>query len=499
MDWGNPGHLLQEEALSAFCPSNVNIPPSAFKKLADLARRRNQRVWITGGTLRDLFQDREPPDIDLAVSGDAMGLGRELAVELGARFVSLKETHATCRLVQGEFQWDIAGLRAPTLEEDLRARDFTINAMAIEVEDFISSREKLIDPTGGLADLKAGLLRPAGPGVLSDDPLRVLRAFRFMATRGFKPAAGLHEEITAAGPGLWRTPPERVAHEWLVLMAGQKAAEAVMAMEKDQILTRLIPDLALGRGVWQNPYHHLDVFDHNLACLKHLGGIASNPESYFKVLSAEVADYLGPDHRRALLLTAALMHDLAKPATRQQKDPEWATFYRHDSQGAEMARKACRRLGLAKADAGFVAKLVGEHMRPFHLMGAARRGVFTERAVRRFLEAAGGELPGFFALAMADTLAGKGPLRPVDAEERLVDLYEKVARLRDQKLAEALAAPPLLNGKDILGKLGLKAGPEVGRLLKRVREAQLDNEVETFQDALALARSLHEKQAKGPC
>lgn len=480
--------------MNAFCPSKVNIPPTALEKLADLAVRRNQRVWITGGTLRDLFQDLQPPDMDLAVSGDAMELGRALAGELGACFVPLKEVHATCRLVGDEFQWDIAGLRAPTLEEDLRARDFTINAMAVEVKDFLSGQEKIVDPTGGLADLKACLLRTAGPGVLADDPLRVLRAFRFMATHGFKPAPGLTEEIMAAGPGLWRTPPERVAHEWLVLMAGQKVAEAVLAMEKAQVLTRLVPDLAFGRGVWQNPYHHLDVLHHNLACLELLSLIASQPEIYFKALSAEVADYLGPDHTRALLFTAALMHDLAKPATRRQKDSEWATFYRHDIQGAEMARRACRRLGLAKADAGFVAKLVGEHMRPFHLMGAARRGGFTQRAVRRFLEAAGADLAGFFALAMADTLAGRGPLRPTDTEERLLVLYEKVACLRDQKLADALAAPPLLNGKDILNELGLKPGPEVGRLLKRVREAQLDNEVETFQEALALARSLHKKQ-----
>ena len=480
--------------MSALSLSNANLPLSALEKLADLARRRGQRVWITGGTIRDLFQDVRPPDMDLAVSGDAMELGRELAADWGARFVSLKEAHATCRLVQGELQWDIAGLRAPTLEQDLVARDFTINAMAVELGDFISGNPKLIDPTGGLADLESGLIRTAGPSVLFADPLRVLRAFRFMATRGFKPAPGLPEELMAAGAGLWRIPCERVAHEWLVLMAGPRAAQAVLAMEECQILTRLIPDLAFGRGVWQNPYHHLDVLNHNLACLEYLGRIALDPQDHFKTLSTEVAGYLALDHTRALLLTAALMHDLAKPATRRQKDPQWATFYRHEIQGAEMARLACRRLGLAKADAGFVAKLVGEHMRPFHLMGAARRGVFTERAVRRLLEAAGGDLPGFFALAMADTLAGRGPLRPADAEERLLDLYEKVACLRDQRLAEALAAPPLLNGRDILDRLGVKPGPEVGRLLKKVREAQLDNEVKTFQEALDLARSLRAKQ-----
>ena len=174
--------------MGSFRLSQVKIPLSALKKLSDLAKRRRQRVWLAGGTLRDLFLNRPSPDIDLAVSGDAMGLGRKLAGELGARFVPLKEAHATCRLVQGELQWDIAGLRAPTLEGDLTARDFTINAMAMELDDLLGGREIIIDPRGGMADLKAGLLRTAGPGVLASDPLRVLRAFRFMATLGFEPA-----------------------------------------------------------------------------------------------------------------------------------------------------------------------------------------------------------------------------------------------------------------------------------------------------------------------
>jgi len=473
----------------AFPPSLAAFIP-VLKTLALLARERGQRVFVTGGTLRDLFLGAPPPDVDLAVAGPALELGRILAERIGARFVALKEAHATCRLVKGEMNLDLAGLRAPTLEQDLRARDFTINAMAVELEDFLAGRDELCDPTGGLADLRAGLLKPAGPSALWDDPLRVLRAFRFMAALGFKIAPCLAESLPAAAPGLWRVPRERIAHEWLLLTTGREAGAAVLAMEEMQVLTRLIPALARGRGVGQNPYHHLDVLQHNLACLENLGLIANRPQEFMGPLASEVAAYLASDRRRALLFTAALLHDMGKPPAREEKDPLWATFYRHESQGAKLAQESCRELGLSKNDAFFVARLVAGHMRPFHLMGAQRRGRLSERAVRRFLASAGDDLPGFFALALADTMAGRGPLRPADAEERLLALYGEVAHLRDQKLAEALAAPPLLDGHQLMGELGLSPGPEVGRLLRYLREAQLDGKISTLKEALALARRI---------
>ncbi|MGD8563934.1 MAG: HD domain-containing protein, partial [Desulfarculaceae bacterium] len=210
--------------------------------------------------------------------------------------------------------------------------------------------------------------------------------------------------------------------------------------------------------------------------------------------AGEVEIYVSDQRRRALLMTAALFHDLGKPATRQEREPGWATFYRHDTKGADMARLSCRDLGLSKADAEYVACMVAGHMRPFHLLGAQRRGQLTDRAVRRLLEAAAGDLIGLFLVALADTLAGKGPLRPEDAEERLVELLGEVCRMRDERLAQALAAPPLLKGSRLMSELGLEPGPEIGRLLKAVREAQLDGKVDSPEAALRLARQLHQQR-----
>jgi poly(A) polymerase len=462
--------------------------------IAGLAAERDQSVWLCGGTLRDLYLGIAPPDVDLAAEGDALALGRLAAGVSGARFVALKEEHATCRLVwQGRWV-DLAGLRAPDLESDLRSRDFTVNALAWDLGRFLAGRGKVIDPTGGLDDLQAGVLRAAGPGVLQDDPLRVLRAFRFLSTHGLEPEVELRTSLRAAAPGLVGMARERVGHEWVLMAAGHKGAQAIKGLEKAGALTVLVPALEAGRGVEQNPYHHLDVFGHSLETVKAFGAIAADPNAFWEAQSSEVAVYLARPLRRALGMTAALLHDLGKPPTRVEKAPGWATFYRHDLEGADLARAACRDLGLAKSEAGVVAHLVREHMRPFFLMGAQRQGKLSKRAVRRLLIAAGDHLPGLMTLALADTMAGLGPERPPEAEDQLRALYAMVAELRDQELAEALAAPPLINGHDLLINLDLDPGPLVGSILRQVREAQLDGKIHSKEQAISLARFILSSQ-----
>ncbi|CAO0823884.1 HD domain-containing protein [Desulfarculales bacterium] len=459
--------------------------------LRDLAARRGHNVWLTGGTLRDLLLGIVPPDLDLSTDGDALDLGQALALALRGRYVPLKENHATCRVVLPQGHLDLVGLRAPDLVADLRLRDFTVNALAAPLAQALAGCTSIIDPTGGLADLRARCLRLAGPQVLAQDPLRVLRAYRFQSSHTLHFAPGLAEALTATAPGLFRVPRERVAQEWLKLMAAPGAGPAVEAMERDQVLTRLLPELAPGRGLEQNPFHHLDVLGHNLATLASLEELtaATTPYGGSRLL-AEAAGYVADERHRALLKTAALLHDLGKPRTRHSKSPGWASFHRHDLEGARLALKAGWRLGLSKADAAHIAGLVADHMRPFHLLGLTAQGRLSPRAASRLLEASGADLPGLFLLGLADTMAGRGPQRPADAEQRLLSLYDQVAGLRDSQLAQVLAAPPLLDGHRLMAGLGLGPGPQVGRLLRLVREAQMDGLVVDAPQALELARCL---------
>lgn len=463
---------------------------AALKTLAGLAAGRGVRVWLCGGALRDLLLGMDAPDLDLAVEDGAMGLGRELAARLGGAFVPLKPELDCCRVVAGGLELDLTGLRKPTLAQDLAARDFTINAMAMDLADLAGEHPRLIDPLHGEADLANRRLRLAGPGVLRADPLRVLRAFRFMSTHGMNIGPELAEALAEAGPGLFRVSMERIAVEWIKLTGGPRAGAAIAAMDAAGCLTRLVPTLAFGRGVEQNPFHHLDIFDHNLACLQAVDEIAADPARHMGGQAPETAEYLADDLRRALLKTAALLHDLGKPVTRRQRDDDYATFYNHDLAGGRLARRSAQGLGLSKAQQQRVELLVREHMRPFHLMGAWRLGNLTPKAVRRMVTAQGEHLAGVFILAMADTMAGRGPQRPADAEAVLLDLYAQVAELRDRELSRRMQAPPLIDGRELMDALGLEPGPRVGELLGAVREAQLDGEIGDRAEALALASEI---------
>ncbi|KIX11672.1 CCA tRNA nucleotidyltransferase [Dethiosulfatarculus sandiegensis] len=472
--------------------SNLDKARPILKALDGLARKEGQRIWLVGGTLRDLLTNTEPPDLDLTTSSNAISLGKKAAQKLRAHFILLKAEFETCRLVKDEVQVDIAGLRAPDLMGDLRARDFTVNALAWDLGDYLRGWPNIIDPTGGLEDLENRVLRLAGPNVLADDPLRVLRAFRFIATLGLRTAPGVISALEKAGPDLAKVARERIAHEWLLGMAGRQVDQAVRAMQASGVLTLLVPDLEQGRGIDQNPYHHLDVLEHNLACLEGLAMIQKEPEEFMGKHGQATAEYLAQnDRQRALLFTAALLHDIGKPATRKETGPGWATFYYHDKAGAKLAAPACRALGLSKADTGYISHMISEHMRPFQLMGAALNGKLTDRGIRRLLSALGDDLPGLFALAMADTMAGKGPERPPEAEQRLLDLYDHTIELRDKYLAQALAAPPLVNGHDVMDHLGMPPGRKLGHILTTLREAQLDGRIKTKDQALSLAKELY--------
>lgn len=457
-------------------------------QIQNMARQRGQNIWLCGGTVRDVLLGRQWQDLDLAADGSAMDLGRVFAEHYQGRYISLDPGHDTCRIVIQNRIVDLAGLRGPDIFEDLRARDFTVNAMAIDLKQLLESNVFLLDPMGGRDDLLRGLLRPAGEGVLRQDPLRVLRAGRFASTHGLKSADGVVERLQKAAPGLAQIPHERIAHEWLAMMAGAAPEKGVFLLDQCGALGLLAPELEAGRSMEQNPYHHLDVLEHSLACLAEACRIWRRPKELFGAVGPEIGAWLEPERRRACFMTAALIHDIGKPPTMQKLEPGWARFHRHDVQGGRMALERSRLLGLSKVDSEHVAKLVNGHMRPFHLLGAQSRGQLTMRGVRRLVQDVGEDLPGLFALAMADTLAGRGPLRPVDTEERLSKLYKHVAHMRDEAITAALAEPPLLNGNQLMAALGLAPGPEVGRILGIIREAQLEGQIGSAYEAVALAR-----------
>jgi poly(A) polymerase len=464
----------------------------SLQVLGELAAARGLQVYLVGGTVRELALGRQSPDVDLAVSARTLDLARDLAAALGGTFVLLDEAERTARVVWREKILDLAEFRAPTLEEDLRARDFTINALALELEAVLGHQPlALIDPWGGVGDLAQGLIRVVRPQNFQEDPLRLLRAYRFAATHGFRLTPETAAAIPAYLPEFARVAGERVRQELFVLLAAPRSAAVLGEMEQTGLLTQIFPECLDMKGVEQNGFHHLDVFRHSLLTAAYVEEVLAAPQNYFGELAGEVAPYLRPPSQAVLLKLAALFHDVGKPQVQGRRtDPDRYTFYYHERVGMEIFTRAALRLRFSQAETKTVTRLISLHMRPFLLLPAFREGELTPRALGRLVRAARPDLPGLFILAMADSLAGQGPQKPADAEAVLADLADAAHRFLKERIEPQERQPRLISGHDLIKVLGLEPGPRFREILTAVEEAQWEGTIHSRQEALDLARSL---------
>ncbi len=213
-------------------------------------------------------------------------------------------------------------------------------------------------------------------------------------------------------------------------------------------------------------------------------GVLTNPDRYFPDQSAALNTYLALPRRPTLLKWAALFHDLGKPETAAVKEDGRATFYNHDRAGARLFIAIAHRLRWGREGCNIAARLIELHMYPFHLNNARQKTGITPRACLRLVKAAGEEMPGLFLLALADSLAASGPLKPAGMEENLAELYRQIDAVYRQSVQPVLQGPKLLNGHD-LRELGLKPGPLFGEILDSLEQARVVGEVNDREEALA--------------
>lgn len=456
-----------------------------LEKIAKQAKALSLQVYVVGGAVRDLLLGRTAPDLDLAIDRDALIFGQLLATSLPGRFIILDQDEGVGRLVCNGYIVDLALFkdRSPTIEDDLLKRDFTINAMAISLADWLGRQHDhaIIDPSGGQADLQGKLIRLVYNGALQDDPLRILRGFRLQALTGFSLDHDFVELASTQKDLLCRSAPERITGELHLIFESCRAAAIVKAMADNGILAQVCPEIMSGAGVAQPASHHLDVFDHNLAALQAMDAIIARPAQYFPGTAPVMEAYLASTRHRRWLRWAALFHDLGKPHTLAMKEGR-ITFYQHDQVGARLFTQMAKRLRFANIDINKVSLLISQHMRPFHLCNILRKGPVSAKACLRLAKNIGDDLPGLFLLAMADSLAGQGEAKPQEMEAELTTLFGQVHRQMEDHVAPVLAGPPLLSGHDLI-KAGLAPGPSFKKILDKLQQAQVAGEVVDRHDA----------------
>lgn len=455
--------------------------------LAVLEVGRERAPVLVGGAVRDARLRRRRGgaviDVDVALAGGALEVARRVADRVGGVFVTLDAERGAARVVTATARLDVTDLRAATLEADLAARDFTVNALAVPLADLVArGRARIVDPTGGLADLAARRLRPPHPRVLAEDPLRALRGARIEAELGLRLTPAAVRAIRAVARELARVAAERIRDELLVLLGLPATGRTFRRLDALGLLGVILPEVEPMRVTAQPPPHRFPVLEHSLRAVEgadrllgRLDALQPFGEELLRHLREPVGGGLDRSH---VLKLAALLHDVSKPETRRAVEGR-VRFFAHDAIGASRVRAIAERLRLPERAASLLERLVRHHLRPMHL---GQAGEITRRARYRFFRDLGGDARDLLLLTLVDAAAvtGESPLRAWRRAPVVRDL------LGGWQEAETVAStPPLVRGEDVMQRFSLGPGPEVGRLLGRAREAQDLDLVRTREEALA--------------
>jgi poly(A) polymerase len=460
---GSGGELTQDAPLLARAAVALNRRSGLLRALGGLFDAAGRELYLVGGSVRDAVLGRHSPDLDFTTDArpaEVQKIVRPWADALwdtGIEFGTVGATHGDQRVEITTFRADKYDRvsRNPQvrfgdrLEDDLVRRDFSVNAMAVRVT--ADGRGEFLDPLGGLAALRNGVLdTPSAPEVsFGDDPLRMLRAARFVSQLGFTVAPRVRNAIEQMAPQLARITAERVAGELDKLLLGADPVAGIDLMVQTGLGEQVLPEIGAMRMAIDEHHQHKDVYQHSLRVLQ------------------QTIDLEGPGGPDLVLRWAALLHDIGKPATRRHEPDGGVSFHHHEVVGAKMTRKRMRALRYSKQTVDDVSQLVYLHLR-FHGYGEGR---WTDSAVRRYVTDAGPLLPRLHKLVRADcTTRNKRRAARLQAnydqlESRIVELaaQEDLARVR-----------PDLDGNEIMALLGIPAGPQVGEAWRFLKELRLD-------------------------
>ena len=472
---------------------------------------QKEQVFIAGGPVRDWLLEKAVKDVDLVFSHGAITAAKNLASAFGGAFVMLDEAFQVARVVVQDISYDFSQYRgdATTIKEDLAHRDFTINAMAVPLDkalehlsikenaglycsrDFVASA--LVDPFNGKGDLEEGLIRAISRKNLEADPLRMLRAFRFRAVLHFSIEPQTLSWISDMASYILKSAPERIDLELDKIMASPLSGITLRELFGCSLLRAIIPETAEMEGVEQPGFHHLDVLGHLFEAVSSMDKLVEDPCIKFRDCEPFRQWLKANSQRVPWLKWAAFMHDFGKPARKGQKENGRVTFYEHDKEGAQMARDVAKRLRWSKEKQRFVSLLIRLHMRPFHLLNDLRKSGPSKRAMRRLLDEIGPDYPALFLLAMSDSMAGCGPMKPKELDDEIGLLFRKIHNFYLKSLKPVEENPPLLRGQDVMKALQVGPGPIVGKALRAVREAQVEGTVSTREEAIDFIRRQFKK------
>lgn len=434
-----------------------------LKTFSQIASGSGTKVYIVGGFVRDMVMERERNELDFLVVGNGPKFASEAAKELGIGDITIFKNFGTAHFRFSNLNLEFVGARKEsydrnsrkpvvedgTFEDDIKRRDFTINTLAVSInpEDF----GNLIDICSGITDIENKIIRtPLDPlTTFDDDPLRILRAFRFASQLQFNVDNSVMNAARQMKERLKIVSQERISDEFLKILSTPKPSIGLKLLFFSEVFDVIFPEISKLAGVEQRQdYHHKDVFFH----------------------TCQVVDNISESTENVWLRFAALVHDIAKPPTKKFVDGTGWTFYGHEELGARMMKSIFRRMKLPMNRLDYVEKLVRLHLRPIAL---AKEEV-TDSAIRRLIVSAGEDLNDLITLCRAD-ITSKNPDKVSKYLNNYNIVMQKVLDVQERDELRAFQSP--VGGDIIMEVCNLKPSKRVGEIKNAIEEAILDGKI----------------------
>lgn len=449
----------------------------------DFVLKEINEGYLVGGSIRDLFtKNCVFCDRDISIKG-AENFARKIAKKWDGTFIELDNENKIYRVVLPDKInfLDISELQGNNIEEDLKRRDFTINAIAYDL-----ANNEFIDVTGGLKDLKNKVLRHIDDKNFEDDPLRILRAFRFYAVTGFKMTIELENALKKYLPLALNPAKERINYEIMKLFGGDFASGALLKMDEFGLLEKIFPCVTEMKKVPPNTHHHLDLFHHVVETVRQIE-ILYNKISGFEKEHLDAIDFGGFPRINHLKL-AGFLHDIGKFSTWTIEEGGRHRFIKHDDVGSKMVVPLLRDLKFSKKQIEYISCMIKNHIYPSNVIVAPS---LNDKVMMRYVRKMDDNVVDNIILAKADRLSARG----VDITEEIVNAnisgLDKLLDFYLSKKDSLAPLPKLIDGREIMDILNIKPSPKLGEIINAINEAQLNGDITTHEEAVSYIKNLH--------
>jgi len=450
-------------------------------KIIHTVKETKENTYLVGGYVRDFLLGKKSYDRDIVIKG-AENFSKKLAEKLNATFIVLDSENQIFRLVlEDKINYlDISEMVGESINEDLLRRDFTINAIAYDIQ-----HDKYIDTTCGLEDLKSKKIKTPKEENFKDDPLRVLRAFRFVATLDFDFSNEVKSAINKYKNLLKEPAKERINYELLKLFGGNYTSKALLIMDEFGILEQIFPCINDMKKVTPNSHHHLDLFHHVVESVR-------NVEQLYLTSDKKIQEHLnrtdfGGFPRLNHLKLACFLHDIGKFSTWTIEETGRHRFIKHDEIGSKMCIPLLKELKFSKKQIEYISKMIKNHIYPSNVIVAPD---LSEKIMTRYIRKMESDVIDNIILAKADRLSAKGEAITQKIIDDNINGLDKLLNFYLDKKDSLKPLPKLLDGTEIMTILNIQQTPELGKIIKKLHEEQLSGNINTKQEAIAYIKCI---------